>query len=198
MKSLKLKVISSLIAATLIVPAVAVHAEGTNTNSSTIGSGLVKYEQNLQNREQRQQFKAAMSQKKDTIKKNYETNQGLRKTIADKRATIKTTIKDIKQNNKQLTSEDLAKIESQSNVIKADTSSLEATKGTIKTAFDQFKTDVQNKNYDAASSQLDNVISIQNTRTSDLTKLSSDLDSLINLLQTATTTDVTQPAQSGA
>lgn len=185
MKSLKFKVISSLIAAALVIPAAAVHAEGTDNTTNNLGSGLVKQQQNLQTREQRLQFRTAMIQKKDIIKKDHETNQNLRKTIADKRTTVKTTIKDIKQSKKQLTSDDLNKIQAQIEIIKTDKSTLEASNGTMKQSFQQFKTDAQSKNYTDALAQLDKIITIQNTRTTGLNKLSSDLNTLISLLQTA-------------
>lgn len=198
MKSLKFKVLSSLIAATLIIPAAAVHAEGTTTDTSKLGSGLIKEQQHLLTVQERQQFKASASQKRDTIKKDHETNQGLRKAITDKRSTVKTINKDIIQNHKLLNSEDLGKIQSQLNNIQTDVSALEATKSTIKQAYEQFKTDVQNKNFNAAPAQLDNVISIQNTRTSGLTKLSADLDTLISLLQTASSNATTVTPKTGA
>lgn len=197
MKNLKLKVISSLLATALIIPAAAVHAEGTTTDTTKLGSTLIKQQQHLLTVQERQQFKTAMTQKKDTIKKNHETNQALRKAITDKRTTVKTINKDIMQNHKQLTSEDLGKVQSQLKVVQSDVSTLEATKDTIKQAFAQFKTDVQNKNYDAALAQLDNVISIQNTRTNSLTKLSADLDTLISLLQTASSNSTTVSPSSG-
>lgn len=198
MKKLKLRAISSLIAAALVFPA-AVHAEGTTTDASKLGNGLIKEQQRIQLVQEKQQYKTEFSQKKDTIKKNHETNQGLRKTAADKRAAVKSAITDIKQSKKQLTAEDLTKVQDALNVVQGDVSALEATKSTIKQAFEQFKTDVQSKNFDAAASQLDNVITIQNTRTSALTKLSSDLDSLLNILQTAAANSSTaQAPQTGA
>lgn len=194
MKNIKFKVISSLLSAALIVP-MAVHAQGTST---TFGDGLIKEQQHLQLVQERQQFKTNMLQKKDTIKKDHETIQGLRKTVADKRATVKTDINNIKQSKKQLTSDDLSKIEAQLKLIQDDMSALQATNGTIKQAFSQFKTDVQGKKFDAAASDLDKVISIQNTRVSGLTKLSTDLDSLISLLQSASANSSAQSSTAGA
>ncbi|MFL0245463.1 hypothetical protein [Candidatus Clostridium stratigraminis] len=194
MKKLKLKVISSLISAALIMP-MAVHAQGTST---TFGDGLIKQQQHLQLVQERQQFKANMLQKKDTIKKNHETIQGLRKTVTDKRAAVKAAINNIKQSKKQLTSDDLSKIEAQLKLIQNDMSTLQATNGTMKQAFTQFKSDVQGKKYDAAASDLDKVISIQNTRISKLTNLSSDLDSLLSLFQSASANSSAQSSTAGA
>lgn len=194
MKNIKFKVISTLLSAALIMP-MAVHAQGTST---TFGDGLIKQQQHLQLVQERQQFKANMLQKKDTIKKNHETIQGLRKTVTDKRAAVKADINNIKQSKKQLTSDDLSKIEAQLKLIQNDMSTLQATNGTIKQAFTQFKSDVQGKKYDAAASDLDKVISIQNTRISGLTKLSSDLDSLLSLLQSASSNSSAQSSTAGA
>lgn len=193
MKNLKFKVISSLVALTLIFP-VAIHAEGTSNDTTKLGSALIKQQERLQTVKERLAFKASMTEKKDTIKKDHETNKTLRKAITEKRANVKAINKDIMQSHKQLTSEDLSKIEAQLQLIQSDKTPLEATKGTIKTAFEQFKTEVKNKNYTAAEPQLDKVVSIQNARTAGLTKLSSDLDTLISLLQTASLNATAAPA----
>lgn len=197
MKKLKLKVISSLISAALIIP-MAVHAQGTSATAGKLGDGLIKQQQHLQLVQERQQFKANMLQKKDTIKKNHEAIQGLRKTVTDKRATVKTDINNIKQSKKQLTSDDLSKIEAQRKLIQNDVSAIQATNGTIEQAFTQFKSDVQSKKFDEATSDLDKVISIQNTRISELTKLNADLDSLLNLLQSASANSSAQSTPAGA
>lgn len=193
MKNLKLKVISSLMAGALLFPAVAVHAEGTANTTNGFGSGLLKQQQNLLTRDQRLQFKDSMTQKKDTIKQNHETNQALVKTISDKKANVKSIIKNIEQSKKQLTSDDLDKIKAQLQIIDADKAALEDVNGKIKADYAQFKTDVKANNYTDASTQLDNIISVQNTRTTALNKLSSDLDTLLNELQTAET-NATTPA----
>lgn len=184
MKNFKFKIIASLLSAALIIPAAAVHAEGTS-DSSKLGSALVKQQERLQKAADLKEFKASMTSKKDTIKKDHETNQALRKAIAEKRTSVKGIVKDIKDSHKILNAEDLSKIEEQMKTIESDKTALEGTKGTIRTAFDQFKTEVKNRNYEAASAELDKIISIQTTRTTGLTKLSTDLDTLISLLQTA-------------
>jgi|GEM_PF-6030579 len=197
MKNLKFKVISSLIATALVIPGT-VFAEGTSAGTSKFGNGLINEQQQLQVVQERQQFKAGMSQKKDTIKKNHETNENLRKEASDKKAAVKSAINDIKQSKKQLSPEDLNKLEAQLKVVQGDISTLEATKGTVKQAFEQFKTDVKNNNYDAAASQLDSIIAIQNTRTSGLTKLNADLDSIISILQSASASSTADSLKAGA
>lgn len=194
MKNLKFKVLSTLVAASILVPTLSVSAEEANTKAG-IGSGLIRQQkalvnkdklQNYKNSDEWKQYKASITSKKDTIKQNHETNQALRKEVANKKATIKNLNKDIKQNNKQLSADDLSKIEAQLQVLNADVSQLATLKGSIEKDFQTIKNDVKNKNFQDAEAQFDNIISIQNTRTDGLKKLSAELDTLINLIQTAT------------
>lgn len=192
MKNLKLKVLASVVAITCLIPAISASAEEANTKATRqLGSGLLKQQQNLETKSEWQQYKPSVTQKKDTIKQNHSTNQALRNEIKEKRTTAKNLTQDIKQNKKKLTSDDLAKIDAELKIINSDVSSLADTKGTIKTAFTTAKDDVKNKNFQDALTQLDNVINIQNTRTDGLKKLSADMDTLINLLQSATANSTT-------
>jgi hypothetical protein len=192
MKNLKLKILASAVAITCLVPAISASAAETSTSpTKQLGSGLIKQQQNLETKSEWQQYKPAATQKKDTIKQNHATNQALRNDIKGKRTTAKNLIKDIKQSGKKLTSDDLSKIDAQLKTINSDVSSLAETKDSTKTAFATIKTDVKNKNFQDALTQLDNVINIQNTRTDGLKKLSSDMDTLINLLQSATANSTT-------
>ncbi|MDD7796179.1 hypothetical protein [Clostridium sp. 'White wine YQ'] len=192
MKNLKLKVLASALAITCLIPAISASAEEANTNATRqFGSGLLKQQQNLETKSEWQQYKPTITQKKDTIKQNHSTNQALRNEIKEKRTTAKGLTKDIRQNKKKLSSDDLAKIDAALKTINSDVSSLADTKGTIKTAFTTAKDDIKNKNFQDALTQLDNVINIQNTRTDGLKKLSTDMDTLINLLQSATANSTT-------
>lgn len=183
MKNLKFKIVSALITASLFVPAISVNAEGTASGASNLGNRLTK-QQKIANRQEWQQYKATITPKKDTIKQNHQTIASLRKEVSAKRATIKTLTKGIKQNKKKLTDDDLSKVKTQLQNIKDETSALSSTKGAVTKDFQTIKTDVKNRNFQDAEAQLDNVISIQNTRMDGLKKLSSDMDTLINLLQT--------------
>jgi chromosome segregation ATPase len=195
MKALKFKIISALLAGALVIPTVSAHAEGT-TEPKLFGSGFVKQQQHLQTVKERQQYKPEMLEKKDTIKKNHETNKSLFKTISEKRAAVKAISKEIRESQKVLTTEDLDKIEAQLKIVQNSLSALQATKGTIKAAFGQFKTEAANKNYEAALAQLDNIINIQTARTAGLNKLSSDLDNLLELLKTASANASAAPSNS--
>lgn len=183
MKNLKFKIVSALITASLFVPAISVNAEGTTSSANNLGNGLTK-QQKVANRQEWQQYKATITPKKDVLKQNHQTIASLRKEVSEKRATIKTLTKDIKQSNKKLTDDDLSKVKTQLQVIKDETSALASTKGAVAKDFQTVKADIKNRNFQDAEAQLGNVISIQNTRIDGLKKLSADMDTLINLLQT--------------
>jgi hypothetical protein len=191
MKNFKLKLVTSFVVAALLIPTIGVYAEGTASTTSKLGNAIVKQQNKLQTYKERQQFKDEMSGKKDIIKKNHETNQSIRKAISEKRTTVKEINKEIKEKHKLLTSEELVLIDSQLKLIEADTAQLEAAKGKIKEASEQFRKEMENNNYDEAEIQLDNIIAVQNTRTDNLNKLSTDIDALISLLQTALTNAAT-------
>ena len=194
---LKLKLISSLIVLTIALPATAVYAK-----APSMGSGLIKEQQNLTNKAEKQQYKIDITSKKNTIKQNEQTNKALRQTIIQKRATVKGLIQTIEKSKNQINSNDLSSIQSELQTINAEISSLEALNGNIKTYYQTIKTDISSKNYQDAEAQFDKIISVQNTRTTNLTNLNSDLDKLIGLLQTAqanstSTTNSTSDSSSG-
>lgn len=188
MKNLKTKITAALVIAAILVPSLSVSAAEDNSNSKTIGSGIVRQQerlQNLKNTAEWKTYKATITSKKDTIKQNHEINQGLRKEIADKKTTIRNLKKDIKEGKKKLTAEDLSKIEAQLEIIKNDTTELGEMKGTIKNDFQAIKDEVKNKSFQDAEGKFDDIISIQNKRTEGLKKLSRDLDALVSIIQTA-------------
>lgn len=196
MKNVKLKVLSAIMVATLVVPAVTAKAD-TVSAPKKFGMGLIKQQQNLAARQDWTQQKSTLLPKRDTIKQNAATNKALREEVKSKEQSVKGIYKDIAQNHKELTADDLAKVRSQLAVIDSDADTLSSTKGTIKTAKETIKSDLKSKNIQDAEIQLDNVISIQNTKTDGLKKLSTDLDNLISILQAAeaNATIVTLPSK---
>lgn len=192
MKNFKLKLVTSLVVAALLIPTIGVYAEGNESTTSKLGNTIVKQQNKLQTYKERREFKDEINGKKDIIKKNHETNQGIRKAISEKRTTVKEINKEIKEKYKLLTSEELEMVNSQLKLIEADKVQLETAKGKIKEAFEQYRKEVENKNYAQAEIQLDNIIGVQKTRTNNLNKLSTDIDSLISLLQTALTNAATE------
>ncbi|MDF2879939.1 MAG: hypothetical protein K0R54_496 [Clostridiaceae bacterium] len=199
MKPIKMKIISFFAAATLFIPMASVNAAPLDTNTVKFGNGLLNQQKNIEAKKEKTDAKAIIKTKKDTIKQNHETNASLAKEISTKKASIKAMIKDITSNKKQLSSDDLTKAQAQIKVIQDDITALENTKGTIKQDFDKFKQDMKAKSYTTAEADLDSIISIQNTRTKELNKLSGDLDTLINILKNAsaassTSSDTAAPA----
>lgn len=184
MKNSKLKVASVLVAGSFFIPVVSAHAEGT-TSGSNFGAGLIKQQQNIEQRQEWNQYKGTVAPKKDTLKQNNQTISSLRKEVSQKKANAKEIIKSIKQSNKQLTSDDLSKIQTELKSINDEINSLTATKNTIKDDFQTVRTDVKSKNFQDAEAKLDNAISIQNTRIETLKKISTDMDTLLSLLQSA-------------
>lgn len=174
------KLISAVIAMAIILPSSAVYAKTPN-----FGGGLLKQQQNQANKAALQQYRSDISSKKDTVKQNNETNKNLRQAIAQKKATIKGLIQNIKQSGKQLNSTDLSSIQAELQTIDNDIASLQTLNGSIKQAYTTIKNDIKNKDYKAAESQFDSIIDTQNTRTTDLTNLSADMDKLISELQKA-------------
>jgi septal ring factor EnvC (AmiA/AmiB activator) len=192
MKKIESKLIAAIVSVLILMQAVPVSAE-TNNPFPGLTNTLTKQQQKLENAKQRQQIKAALAAKKDIIKNNHETNSALRKEIAGKRTEVKTIRKDIKDNKRQLNSEDIAKIEAQLKAIGSQSAELQATKGTIKAEFALVKAAVKNLKLDEAISHLDKIISIQNTRTEGLKNLNSQMDSLISILKTAVENSTTVP-----
>lgn len=184
MKSMKMKVISSLVATSLILTLSVSTVKAEENNSGALSS-LLNQQKRIEDRQERQDARKTMEPTKATIKQNHTANIALREEIKQKKAAIKTITKDIKTNHKQLTSDALSKIEAQAKAVKDDVSSLKSLNGTISPISQKIKDNIKNKNYKAAETELDSIISIQNTRTSDLKKLSSDMDSLLSILQSA-------------
>lgn len=192
MKNFKFKILSALILASSLVPTISVSAEEVNTK--TLGTGVIRQELSETNKDKLQsiinsgewkQYKDSIISEKDTIKKNYESNKALREEIKNKKATIENLRKDIKENNKQLTEEDLSKIKEQLQIVKTDTSNLTDLKGSIRNYSQTIKEDIKNKDFKDVLTQLNNIISSQNSRTEALKKVSADLDTLISIIQTA-------------
>ena len=181
MKNMKIKIMSAVLISTLISPAAAVYAEGTTKYSDA----LAKTQQHIEASQQKLQTNSALKSKRDTIKQNHAANQALSKEVSQKKETLKGINKDIRTAHKQLTSDDLGKIDAELTIIKNDAIALESTKGTIDAAYQKAKDAIKAKNYQEAEAQLDNVISIQATRSADLKKLSGDLDVFIGIMQTA-------------
>ncbi|MBU3156878.1 hypothetical protein [Clostridium estertheticum] len=117
---------------------------------------------------------------KQTIKTNNETNQTIKTAIKGKLVQVKTLIAQDKPNKTLKAKKDALK--AQRALIKADKTALKGID--VKLVADKkiAKTDVTNKNYAALVSDLNNIASLQTSKTPILQKLSSDLDTLISSL----------------
>lgn len=189
MKNLRFKIVSSLIALSVIIPSTLVRADELNVSTSKLSNLVERKAQVVSNIEKRKEYKSLISSKKDIIKQNHETNQALRKEILSKKQQVKTLLKGIKDSKSQITSDDLSKIESQLDSIKTQLSSLSSTSGTIKNSFKTIKDDFKNKNYDPIEGELNNIISIQNKRTDLLKQLNDTMSSLITTVQNSTSSN---------
>jgi chromosome segregation ATPase len=189
MKNLKLKVLSSLIVLSIIVPSTLVRADELNASTGKLKNLVENKVQVISNLEKRKEYKTLISSKKDIIKQNHETNQALRKEIVSKKEQVKALLKDMKGSKKQLNSDDLSKIEAQLTSIKTQLSSLSSTSGSIKTSFKTVKDDFKSKNYDPIEGELNNIISIQNKRTDLLKQLNNSMSSLITAIQNSTSSN---------
>lgn len=185
MKPIKMKIISAFTAAAILIPVATVNAAPSNTNTVNFGNALLNQQKSIEAKKERADAKTIVKAKKDTIKQNHETVTSLTKETASKKASIKAMIKDIASNNKQLSSDDLAKAEAQIKVVQDDITALKSTKDAVKQDYDKFRQDFKAKNYSGAEADLDSIISVQNTRISNLNKLNGDLDALINVLKNA-------------
>ena len=187
MKNVKAKVLAVLVAATILIPTASVYAAGTTTtaNKDKYVTATSKQQAKLEQLKVKVEDKTLLSEKKLQIKKAQETNSALRKEIVAKKTTMESLKKEIAQKKAQLNHDDIAKFKAQLEVVKTQLSSAKDTKGSIKEDLATIKAAIKDKNFDAAKTELDSIIATQNSRTENLKALSSSMDTLINLMQTA-------------
>jgi chromosome segregation ATPase len=187
MKNVKAKVLAALVAATILIPTASVYAAETTTTATKdkYATAISKQQAKLDQLKAKLEDKTLLSEKKLQIKQAQETNSALRKEIAAKKTTMEALKKEISQKKAQLSPDDKAKIKAQLEVVKTQLSSAKDMKGSIKEDLATIKADIKDKNFDAAKAELDSIITVQNSRTENLKALSSSIDTLINLMQTA-------------
>ena len=125
-------------------------------------------------------YASQIKSERQTIKNNYNTNQTIRDAIKVKIAQVKTLIAQDKA-SKTLKSKKEA-IKAQRAVIKADRAILKGINVNLLADRNIDKTDKTNKDYAALVNDLNNIGPLQTSKTPELQKLSSDLDTLISLL----------------
>lgn len=121
-----------------------------------------------------------IKQERETIKTNRATNQSLKDAIKDKTEKAKSIIKEDRANKTFKNVKDAVK--AQQVIIKQDRDNLKSINESLKTAWDKVKTDKTNKDYASLVTDLNAVPSLQTSKTSALQKLSSDFDTLLNIL----------------
>ena len=126
-------------------------------------------------------YAAQIKAERQTIKTNRDTNQGIRVTIKDKLAQIKTLVTQDKA-DKTLKAKKDALIAERA-VIKADNASRKAINVNLATYWQTVKTDVSNKDYANLVIDLQKIPALQTSKTPILQKLSSDLDALTSILK---------------
>ena len=129
----------------------------------------------------RSRYAAQIKLERQTIKDNYKANQTIRDTIKGKVAQVKTLIAQDKTNKTLKTKK--ADLIADRAVIKADYASLKAINVTFATDVQIDKTDVTNKDYAKLVTDLNNIPALQTSKTPILQKISSELDTEINLLK---------------
>ena len=125
-------------------------------------------------------FATELKAQRTIIKTNYDTNQALRVTIKEKVAKIKTLIAEDKA--AKTLKDKRETLKSDRAVVKADRASLKAIRDTLKPIRDKAKTDKATKDYASLLTDLKAIPNLQTSKTPILTKLNSDLDSIITLL----------------
>lgn len=126
------------------------------------------------NNNARASYTNQIKQERQTIKTNWETNKTLRTAINDKTQKMKTILKEDKKNKT------LAKLGREA--IKQDRENLKNINASLKAEREKVKTDRTNKDYGKLEADLNAVITLQESKTSMLQKLSNDLDAILNML----------------
>ena len=169
------KHIIGVLALSILIP-IGVSAQ-TLTSKTKIDSQVVATQKNSA----RAPYSSQIKSEKQIIKNNHNTNQTIRDSIKGKLVQIKTLIAQDKTNKTLKSKKDALK--SQRAVIKADRATLKDINVKLTAARKTTKTDATNKNYAALASNLNKVSPLQTSMTPVLQKLSSDLDTIINLLR---------------
>ena len=78
--------------------------------------------------------------------------------------------------------ETLEKIKTELKNIQNEITKLENTLQPIKTATEATKSNIKNKNFDAANIEMEKIITLQNTRTESLNNVDLMVDNLLNLI----------------
>lgn len=139
------------------------------------------FAQERPNQEVRQK-KAAVFVAAKTVAENRETIKYLSTTLRDKTKLTKQTIKVKLENKDQLTLEQLDTLKDSLLALKTNQDAIKDTFGDIQAYNDDLKQARENKDFDSLIDIYQSIISIQELRIAELTRLNSVLDGLLTNL----------------
>ncbi|TDT58386.1 hypothetical protein [Fonticella tunisiensis] len=159
------KLLAALMALLVIIPAGFAYAETTPQET----------------RAQLSEYRQKLKEKLSVIKEQKEQNKTLREQAKEKTAQMKEKVKALRKDKKAIPMETLDKMEAQLQVIKDDMIKVKGW-GSYFIEYERIRTNKINKNYDGALAGLDKIIQMQKDRNAALTKLNSDLDTLMGMI----------------
>lgn len=125
-------------------------------------------------------YASKIKSERATIKANTAKDKSIRSTIKVKQAQVKTLITQDKSSKTLKAKKDA--LAADKAVIKADTAILKGININLKTDWQVTKTDKTNKDYAKLVTDLGKIPVLQNSKTQVLQKISSDLNSIISVL----------------
>lgn len=169
------KIIPFAIAAALLVPTIA-SAQALTTSPASASTENAAVAGNSA----RAPYASQIKSERATIKADKAINQAIRTTIKGKQAQVKTLIAQAKANKTLKAKKDA--ITADKAVIKTDNATLKGINTSIKADWQAAETDKTNKDYANLVTDLGKIPALQTSKTPVLQKISSDLDTLISLL----------------
>lgn len=116
-----------------------------------------------------------------TIRSNRTQTLSLRANARDAYTTAKNHIKELIKNKDSLTSEQIQAIKDSLNVLKQDKQALGDTVGDIANELPDLRAARKDRNIEQVKNSLNKIISVQNTRITELQKVINDLNKIANL-----------------
>ncbi len=167
----------ALVVAMLVPTMVSAQALTTQTKPTTVSAQAVA---STGTKSARAPYASEIKAQRATIKANRATNKAIRTTIKGKQAQVKKLIAQDKANKTLKAKKDA--LTAQRAIIKGDNDSLKGINTNLKAAWNTVQTDETNKNYPNLVTDLQKIPALQTSKTPVLQKISSDLDTLISLL----------------
>lgn len=125
--------------------------------------------------------KTQLKERAALIKEKHAKVKALRTDAHQKIQAIKNQIKTLKKNPDSLTEEKITEISEKLSLIRSDKTDMAGTWGKVAEETLKLKLSKKNKDYDAAVANLNNIISVLDSRITVLEKTNADLDALLAL-----------------